>query len=175
VLEGCSLPAEVAKLGGMPLSPRWLLCFVLCTVSPGAAERPAVISSAQRDSANALGGQSLTGHYEGAATNKAQQVIPVAIDLTMRPVDWAANIGMRTSGTQFRVSISHDNGLNGPALMPWISIVPPGLVQLWAVVALCNQLPWTQQPAMRCVLKTTNAAGCGSCARTAAQAPFSAY
>jgi hypothetical protein len=90
-------------------------------------------------------------------------------------LDWAANIGMRTSGTQFRVSICHDNALNGAALMPWISIVPPGLVQLWAAVALCNQLPWTQQPAMRCVLKTTNAAGCGSCARTAAQAPFSAY
>ena len=30
------------------------------------------------------------------------------------PVDWAANIGMRTSGTQFRVSSCHDNGLKGP-------------------------------------------------------------
>jgi hypothetical protein len=25
------------------------------------------------------------------------------------PIDWAANNGMRTSGTQFRVSSCHDN------------------------------------------------------------------
>src|SRR5437667_11879626 len=67
----------------MTLSPRWLLCFVLCSLFPATAECPSGNQpSAQRNRTNGSVGQSLTGHYEGTATNKAQQVIPLAIDLT---------------------------------------------------------------------------------------------
>src|SRR5437870_8094468 len=67
----------------MTPSPRWLLCFVLCALFPTMAEQSSASQpSAQRDRTNVSVGQSFTGHYEGAATNKAQQVIPLAIDLT---------------------------------------------------------------------------------------------
>jgi len=80
----------------MTLSPRWLLCFVLCALFHATAEQPSGNqTSAQRDKTSPSVGQSFTGHYEGTATNKAKQVIPLAIDLT----DAGGNLSGEISST----------------------------------------------------------------------------
>src|SRR6476646_6989554 len=80
----------------MTLSPRWLLCFVLCALFPASAQRRSSNQPlAQRERTNAAVGQSFMGHYEGTATNKAKQVIPLAIDLT----DAGGNLSGEISST----------------------------------------------------------------------------